>query len=185
MRECAVTLPFPVSLENNGARKTARGRVWRGDADIEHVAAMLSQVGLEIIAQAVIEREFAAHFPVVLGKEGYGVLSSPQSSRNAGIAVVGRSDEKTGVRESDAGWKRHSLESGESRLVGAKLNVARRVSLAERGVPVHDRLAAGFVRVIVANPRQRNVPRRLQVFYTKIGRGGPDLLCLPGLPSTS
>src|SRR4029077_20473913 len=59
VRECAVATASSVAFKNDSTRKTAGRRVRRVDADTEHVAVMLFQVGLKIVAQAVIDCELA------------------------------------------------------------------------------------------------------------------------------
>src|SRR5262249_5485234 len=163
-RKCAVTFSFAVSLENDSAGKAARCGVRRRRADVEHVAAVLFQICLKVVAQTIVESESATYFPVILNKKCPRMIPRPHPGRNAVIAAIGRADQKTRIVESDAGWKRYALERGKSRLVRTVEHIARRVCFAERRKSVHDQLRAGFICVIVAYPGQRDIPRRFQVF---------------------
>src|SRR6185436_6133706 len=116
LRECTVALSRSVSFKNDPAGKAAGSRVRRSGADTEHVAAMFFQVSLKVIAQAVIEREFSIHFPVVLEEKRHGMVPRSQSGRNAVVAAVGRANENAGVIESYAGGERCALKRRESRL---------------------------------------------------------------------
>src|SRR5689334_20321853 len=110
--EVAVTLPRSVSFKNNPAGQASRSRIGSGRAHIEHVPAVLSQVSLEVVAQAVIERQFAADLPVVLSKKCQRMISRPHSCRNAVVAGVRRADKKAGIVETDTGRQSHALERG-------------------------------------------------------------------------
>src|SRR5262249_46648622 len=116
LRECAVTLSRSISFKNDSAWQSARRRVRRRRADIEHVAAMFFQVSLKIIAQPVIECDFAADFPVILHKKRHGIVSRTHSCWNAVIAAPGCSNEKAGIVKSYVGWKRYALKGRESCL---------------------------------------------------------------------
>src|ERR1700752_3432757 len=99
---------------------------------------MFLQISLKIIAQAVVESEFASHFPTVLDIPCQRLVPSAHGGRHAVIAGIGRADEETGVIESHGSGKRYAVEGRKPSLGGTVKHVARGVRLAERQVPVHD-----------------------------------------------
>src|SRR5205085_5802950 len=67
-REIAVAAASAVSLKDDRTQAVSDRRVGSRRRDIEHVPVMLSQVGLKFVANAVIHRQLASHFPTILHK---------------------------------------------------------------------------------------------------------------------
>src|SRR5207249_4261147 len=110
LRKCAITLSRTIALENDSTRQTARRGIRSRGADAEHVAAVLFQVSLIVVAQTVIQRQFAADFPVVLKEECPRMIPCAHPGWNTVIAGIGRPDQKTRIVESDEGWQRDAFK---------------------------------------------------------------------------
>src|SRR5690349_20237751 len=92
-----------------GAWTPSHSRVWRAPGDLLHPAVLLFEVGLEIIAQADIQRQLARDFPAILGVKAHRVIAELGAIQRTELQLIGESQHEAGVIETSAVGKVQGL----------------------------------------------------------------------------
>ena len=88
MRELAITAPVSIALEKRGSVEAADSRVRNVKHRVRHAAVLFLQVGLEVVAETVIQRKLPSQLPSVLGIEPKGVVAQLGLDRRINIQIV-------------------------------------------------------------------------------------------------
>src|SRR6266700_4814209 len=133
----------------------ARARIRRRGRKIRLAAVLLFLVGRVIVAQAVVQREFAGHLPAVLNIHAPLLIPETRYSRNPDICTVDQAQEKTGVGKSDSGTCNGGrVQVREPRFRGAESVAAIGPQIVIVRISLKAHLRAELISMVVLDPSQ-------------------------------
>jgi hypothetical protein len=157
---------------NAGARKPSHRGVRRAPGDLLHPVVLLFQVGLEIVAQAVIQRQLPRDLPAILRVKAEVVIAELGAIQRTELELIREAQHEAGVIEAGAvGYVQGlSVLPWVGRLGVGENEETVGAPIAYVGVSLNGGFSAVFEIMVSAHPGQAGVTRALLFIETRLKR---------------